>query len=218
MLERIGELFGILAAGLPLTASIAVMALIIGALCGLPVMFLRRSRSAIAKYLGIAVIDVIRAVPPLVWIFLVFFGLPRMGLSGINAAVAATVALGLVSTASLAEIYRAAFDAVPKGQSEAASAIALGSRDQFVKILAPQAIPMIIPPAVTFAVGMIKETALASIIGVAEVTFRAYLETQRSFEGMTVFSVAAIMYLIISTPLVLMARQFEKSLPTPGRS
>lgn len=207
--SRFWETFTLLAAGIPSTVQLTLGALLIGAVGGLPVMMMRRSELVLPRLIATVYIEIVRGVPPLVWIFIAFFGLPRLGMGGLSPAISATVALGIVSTAYLAEIYRAGVDSVPRGQWESSEALGMGRTDLFRRIIVPQAVPLVLPPAGTFAVGMIKETALASIIGVTDITFRAYIETQRTYEGLYIFLIAALVYLIICVPAAALTRRVD---------
>ena len=202
--------FRLLAAGMPATIQLTLGALVIGAVGGLPVMLVRRSELILPRLVATVYIEIVRAIPPLVWIFIAFFGLPRLGLRGLSPSVSATVALGIVATAYFAEIYRAGVDSVPRGQWESSQALGMSRSDMFRRIIVPQAVPLAMPPAGTFSVGMIKETALASIIGVTDITFRAYIEAQRTYEGLHIFLVAALVYLIICIPAAVLTRQLDR--------
>lgn len=208
---EIADTFLLLATGIPATVMLTLGALAIGVVGGVPVMLLRRSHFKALRIVAASYVELVRGIPPLVWIFIAFFGIPRLGISAMSPAVSATIALGIVSTAYLAEIYRAGVESVPRGQWESSDSLALSGVDKFRRIIAPQAIPLILPPAGTFAVGMIKETALASIIGVTEITFLAYIEAQRTFEGLTIFGIAALVYLIICIPAAAATRRLDSS-------
>lgn len=211
------ETFTLLAAGMPATVRVTVLALLIGLVGGLPVMALRRVAFWPVRMVAIAYIEIVRGVPPLAWIFIAFFGLPRLGIMGMGPEVSATIALGLVSSAYLAEIYRAGLDSVPRGQLESSQALGMPQVAIYRRILGPQAVPLVIPPAGTFGVGLIKESALASIIGVTDVTFRAYIEVQRTFEGFHVFVVAAFVYLLICIPAAILSRYLDRVYSRRGR-
>ena len=211
------DVFLLLVTGIPATVMLTLGALAIGIVGGVPVMLARRSHFKLLRFVAAGYVELVRGIPPLVWIFIAFFGIPRLGLSAMNPAVAATIALGIVATAYLAEIYRAGVESVPKGQWESSDSLALSGVDKFRRVIAPQAIPLILPPAGTFAVGMIKETALASIIGVSEITFLAYIQAQRTFEGLTIFAIAALVYLIICIPAAAATRRLDSSVNKQSR-
>lgn len=209
--SEILDVFLLLLTGIPATVMLTLGALAIGVVGGVPVMLARRSHYKLLRVVAASYVELVRGIPPLVWIFIAFFGIPRLGISALSPAVAATIALGIVSTAYLAEIYRAGIESVPKGQWESSDSLAFSGIDQFRLIIAPQSIPLILPPAGTFAVGMIKETALASIIGVTEITFLAYIQAQRTYEGLTIFAIAALVYIIICIPAAAATRRLDSS-------
>lgn len=190
----------ILAKGIGNTLLITFGAFVLGALVALPIVALRVAGPRPVRWLVIAIVDVVRAVPPIVWIFLIFFGLPEAGLR-FQPVPAAILGLGLIASAYLSEIYRAGIRGVPRGQWEAARAVGLSGIPLIRLVIVPQAVRVVVPPASTYLLGLLKDSALASIIGVTDVTFQAYSEAQQSLEGLKVFSIAAIVYLALSLPI-----------------
>jgi polar amino acid transport system permease protein len=144
-------------------------------------------------------------------LFLAYFGL---GLFGINVSpwVAASLALTLYASAFLAEIWRGCVDAVPKGQWEASSALALNLREQLRHVIGPQALRVAVPPTVGFLVQVIKGTALASVIGFIELTKAATMITNATFRPFTVYAVVALLYFIICWPISAWSRSLERHL------
>ena len=108
--------------------------------------------------------ELLQGTPLLLQLFLVFFGLPLLGVD-VSPLLAAGVALTLYSTAFLAEIWRGCVEALPRGQWEASASLALSYIEQMRYVILPQALRIAIPPTVGFSVQVIKGTALASIIG-----------------------------------------------------
>lgn len=206
------EVFEILIQGLWLTLLVTFAALALGLVLGVPIALARNSSLVMLRAVAIAYIEIFRGIPPLVWLFIVFFGLPRTGLVEWSAATSAIVALGIVSSAYMAEIYRAGIESVDRGQWESANALGIPDRVVFIRVIAPQALILVVPPAAAYAVGLLKDSALASIIGVQEVTFRAYVLTQRTFEGLQVFLVAAAIYVLISIPMAVLSRGLDRRL------
>jgi polar amino acid transport system permease protein len=201
----VGEILRLLAAGIPATLAVTAGAFAVGVLVALPLTAARRSRSRAARAVATGVVDVLRAVPPVVWLFLIYFGLPQAGVE-IPSMAAAIGGLGLIAAAYVAEIYRAGLEAVPDGQYAAADALGLSRWDRLRDVVGPQALLVVVPPLGGYAVGLLKDSAIASTIGVDEVTFRAFTEAQRTLEGLQVFGAAAVIYLVLSAPLALLAR------------
>lgn len=195
----------LLAAGIPTTLLVAASALLIGASLAVPLTAARRSSRRVLRWPGDALVDLLRAVPPVVWLFLLFFGLPNAGVE-LEAIVAAVLGLGLIAAAYVSEIYRAGLESVSPAQDDAARALGLGTLDRLRHVTGPQALVVVVPSLGTYAVGLLKDSAIVSTIGVADITFRASAETQRTLEGLSVFGAAAILYLALSLPVGLLAR------------
>jgi polar amino acid transport system permease protein len=178
---------------------------LLGAVFALPVAALRRSRFRIARVAAIAYVETLRGVPPIAWLFLLYFGLAQVDIR-LSSLTAGVLGLGLIATAYLAEIYRAGLRAVPQGQLEAARAVGLGTAATYRHVVGPQAVVTIVPPAAAFLIGLLKDSAIASLIGVPEVTGLALRLTQQEFEGLAIFAAAGLVYLALSLPLAGLAR------------
>jgi len=198
--------------GLPTTLMLGLLALAIGAIGALPLMFARRARSLLLRVPARAAIDLLRAVPPIVWLFLVFFGLTEFDVT-LQPFTASVLALGVVSCAYLAEIYRGGFMAIDHGQVEASQALGLRRRDALRFVLAPQALRVALPAIVTYALALLKDTSLAYTIGVREVLFRANEETQLGAASpLSILLFTAAIYAVLSIPTALLARRLDTAL------
>lgn len=198
--------------GLWTTLIITVAAFAIGAVCGIPVALMRLSQVAPLRWLGTAYVEVVRGIPPIAWMLLLFYGLGRY--ITLEPILAASVALGAVATAFLAENYRAGIQSVAEGQWEGAGALGLSGRDTFWRIIAPQGIGVALPPSASFAVGLIKDSAIASVIGVTDIAFQALTLNQQGNPGLPIFFAAGLVYLIISIPVALLARRADSFIRT----
>ncbi len=199
-------------AGLPTTLALTVLALLIGTVAGVPLMLARRSSAFVLRAPARAAIDLFRAIPPIVWLFLIFFGLAESGvqLTPFNAAVAG---LGVISAAYLAEVYRGGLMAIDDGQWEAGSALGLSRLDTYRYVLGPQAFRVALPSMATFAIALLKDTSLAYTIGVNEVLFRANSEAQlASGSSLAILCFAGALYAMLSIPTALLARRLDTSL------
>ncbi|GAA1789274.1 amino acid ABC transporter permease [Planosporangium flavigriseum] len=190
------------------TLVITGAAFAIGAVLGAPVAWAQRSRFFPVRALIRTYVEIIRAVPPLVWIFVVFFGLPEVGVS-LQPLTAAIVTLGVIASSYLAEIYRGGLAAIHRGQWEACAALGMSGLDTARHVVAPQVLRVILPTAATYLIGLLKDSALASAIGVAEIAFRANAETQRTGLGLTFFVAAGVLYVLLSLPLAAMSRRLD---------
>jgi polar amino acid transport system permease protein len=202
------DALGPLSAGIVATIVLTAGAFTLGAVIGVPVAAARASRFRVARIAGGAYVELLRGIPPIGWLFIIYYGLAELELR-VASLPAAIIGLGLVSSAYLAEIYRAGLRAVPHGQWEAGRAVGLRAGQLYRRVIAPQAIVTVLPPAATYAIGLLKDSAIASAIGAAEITSHALNENQRSAQGLSVFLAAALLYLAISLPLAGLTRGLD---------
>jgi polar amino acid transport system permease protein len=197
--------------GVPVTLLVTVLAFALGAVLAVPLAAARRSRVAPVRWLGRVVVDVVRGVPPVVWLFLIFFGLGR-DLIRLEPIEAGIIGLGVISAGYLAEIYRSGLSAVHRGQWEAASALGMGRTDLMVRVVAPQAFRVSLPAATTYAISLLKDSTIVSAIGVTEILFRATQSARSMGAGLTPFFVAAAVYILLSAPLAWLSRGLDARL------
>lgn len=209
------DLFLSLLRGLPTTLAITFGAFLIGVVAGAPLVLMRRSRSRVLRVIGRIFIDVVRGIPPIVWLFIIFFGLGS-GIIALNSLPAAVLGMGLVSTAYLAEIYRGGFLSVPAGQREAATALGMSRLDTFRYVLAPQVLRVSVPPMATFLVSLLKDTTVASTIGARDILMFASQEAQSGGGGFAPFIMAAVLYILLSIPVALFSRVMDERLRSRG--
>ncbi|MCW6511156.1 amino acid ABC transporter permease [Lichenifustis flavocetrariae] len=153
-------------------------------------------------------IGLFQGTPLLLQLFLVFFGLPLLGLQ-IEPWMAASFGLTFYASAYLAEIWRGGVEALPKGQWEAARALGLPRSACLRLVVLPQALRMTLPPAVGFLVQLVKATAVTSIIGYAELMRTANAINNATFEPFTVYGMVAAIYFALCFPLTAYARRLE---------
>lgn len=191
--------------GVPLTILVTAGAFAFGAIGGLPLLLLRRSPFLAIRLPVMFVIDLIRAIPGIAWLFLVYYGLAQQGLQ-LQALSASIIALGIYSAAHMAEIYRSGLISVDRGQWEAARAVGLTEVRIFTDVIVPQALRVAIPPSTGYLINLLKDSAVASVIGLTEITYHAHQQAQETFNGLTVFVVAALIYIALSVPLAAVSR------------
>jgi polar amino acid transport system permease protein len=203
--------FSLLISGLPWTLAVTAGAFAMGALLGLPVMLAEESTCAPLRLIARAYVNLVRAVPPIVWLFIVYLGVGSE-LLRLTPFGAALIGLGLISSAHLAEIYRGGMISIGKGQREAAAALNLGPVYSFIDIMAPQAIRVALPPSAGYAIGLSKDSAIASAIGVPELTERANEVAQATLSGLPVYITLAAIYIVMSLPIAWLARTVDAQL------
>lgn len=196
--------------GLPMTLLVTAAAFAIGLVLGIPVMLGLRSKSGFVRLPLRFTVDIVRGIPPIVWLFLLYFGVSA-GAITFNSLSAAVVGLGIIATAYLAEIYRGSFATLAKGQSEAASALGLTRGVAFRRVLAPQALRTALPSMTTYLLALVKDSSIASTIGVADMVFQAniFVRQNPDVPGVMPFFMAAAVYLMISIPVAVIARRLD---------
>jgi polar amino acid transport system permease protein len=177
-------------------------------LLGVVLLVLRVAPARALRWPAALWIQTIQGTPLLGHLFVIFFGLPLLGYE-VSRWVAATVALAVYGSAFLAEIWRGAVEAIPSGQWEAAASLGLPRLRQLQLVVLPQALTIAIPPTVGFLVQLIKNTSLASIIGLIELSRRAQLVNGATFAPFIVYGVTAVLYFCLCFPLTRFSRALE---------
>ena len=199
--ETIGPIAQALLAGVAVTVEVSIGALFIAVVWGgflASARFLYKSRMldlAISVY-----VEIFRNIPTLTHLLIIYFGLAYFGIT-LPSLAAAILALGLIGGAVMADVFRAGFQAVPKGQTEAALSAGLPPLLAFRLVIFPQALRIILPPMGNYAVGLIKDTSLVAAISAPEIMFNARQIVNVSFQTGLVYGMAAIIYLTLTFAL-----------------
>lgn len=197
--------------GLPMTLALTVAAFAVGATLGLPLLALRTVRFAPIRWLTVLLFSLVRAIPPIVWVFIVFFGLGT-GLLDIDPFTGSLMAFGLIAAVNMAEIYRGGLISIHSGQFEAATALNFGRWDMFRDIVAPQMFRVALPASATYGIGLFKDSAIASTIGVRELTYQANYIYQLNFDGLRAFAIVGLLYIILSLPVAWASRRMDRAI------
>lgn len=205
------DMFLGVASGITWTLAVTACAFVLGAVLGLPLCAMRMSKNVLLRYLALGYVILFRSVPPLLWVFVFFFGLGT-GYLPMTAFQGVVLGLGLITAANMSEIYRGALSAIHAGQWEASRALALPSYSTYLDIIAPQLLRVSLPSSAGYAVGLLKDSAIASTIGVTDITFNAGYIARMTYQGLTVFAIAALFYIMISLPIAALARAADKKL------
>jgi polar amino acid transport system permease protein len=193
--------------GVVVTIEIAAAVVVTGTLLGLALAVMRTFRLLPVNALIVVFVDMFRALPPLVLVLLVYFGLPNIGINLPSFAVLWLV-LALVLAAFAEEIFWAGILSIPRGQWEAARSTGLGFPGTLAYIVLPQAIRLTVPPLTNRTIAITKNTALGTVIGVGEILNQA--TTAQSFSGnATPLMMGAIAYVILFIPVVVLGRFLE---------
>lgn len=153
------------------------------------------------KWVCAIYVDIFRSLPLLILIFFIYFGLPYAGLTIRSGVLAGVLALTITYSAYIAEVFRAGLRAVPRSHVEGAQSLGLSELQVLRYVVVPQAIRIVVPDLTNQFVAMIKDTALVSVIGVAELLFQARTVAQQTFNT-TPYVVVGIVYIIITIPLI----------------
>ena len=189
--------------GVVVTIEIAAAVVLTGTLLGLALAVVRAFRLLALNAVIVIFVDMFRALPPLVLILLVYFGLPNIGINLPSFAVLWLV-LALVLAAFAEEIFWAGILSIPKGQWEAAHSTGLGFVGTLAHVVLPQAIRLTVPPLTNRTIAITKNTAL----GVGEILNQA--TTAQSFSGnATPLMMGAIAYVALFIPVVVLGRFLE---------
>jgi polar amino acid transport system permease protein len=193
--------------GFWLTVALALCIIAAGLAAGLALALLRAFGIRPLNWLIIFVVDLFRALPPLVIIVLLFFGLPNAGVE-LSGFVASWLALTLVLMAFSEEIFWAGITSVPKGQWEAARSTGLGFLQTLSCVVLPQALRITIPPLTNRTIAITKGTALASVVAVPDILGAANAGVSFSFNP-SPLTLGAIAYLVLFFPVVVLGRWIE---------
>jgi polar amino acid transport system permease protein len=223
MMEEAPRFFGyynliFLASAALTTLGLSAIGCIVGTLLGFLLVLTRMSRLALMRplrWLAILFTETFRRVPFLVTLMLVFFSFQLSGVD-LPLFVVAAISVSLIAAAFLAEIIRAGFDSVHRNQWDAAVAMNFGLLDTIRYVVLPQAWRVILPPAFGFFVLFIKDTALASQIGVLELTYAGKVLNNRGFSAGLTFGAILLIYFAISYPLARLGARLEERL-APSR-
>lgn len=151
----------------------------------------------------------IRGTPALIQVFIIYFGLPQVGLNP-SPFVAGVIALGLNSGAYVAEIIRSGLLAIPKGQFESSQALGMSHPETMGRIVLPQVFRIILPPLTNEAIAALKNTSLLSTITVVDLTLYAQTIISMTFRPFQFFIATAVIYLVLTTLLTQLSSWMER--------
>lgn len=195
--------------GTLVTIEIAAIGCFIGMTLGTLLGFAQTSRSVVMRTAVACYATVLRGTPMLIQIAFAVFVLPQLGIT-IPIFWAATLAIGFNSSAYLSQIIRAGIASVNKGQWEAAHVLGLTRLQTIRFIIAPQALATVLPALGNEFITLIKDSSLASTVGVMELTKEASYIKNQTYDALTVYCIIGVTYLLLTTPLSLLVAHLEK--------
>jgi His/Glu/Gln/Arg/opine family amino acid ABC transporter permease subunit len=208
------ESWGHLFRGSVSTLELSLTVMLTGSLLGFTVGVLRVVPLSGVRRAVAVTVDAVRAVPLLLQMFFIFFGLPALGVE-MPVFLSAVLAMTLWMGANTTEVMRGAIESIPNGQREAAWSTGLGYWPTMRHVILPQALRRMLPPFVGLCTILIKDSSLAAIIGVFELTRAAQESIERTFRSFELYLVAAAIYFAICAPLTILSRRLEARLALP---
>lgn len=205
------------------TVLLALLAVVIGVLIGMLLAVCRISKNRPVRFLATAYVEFIRGTPLLVQLFIIYYGLQTIGIRfpdvpaisgilGINFGdfMAGVITMGINSGAYVCEIFRAGIQSIDKGQSEAARSLGLSYPKTLIYVVIPQAIRNVLPALGNEFVVVIKESSIVSIIGIADLMYKANTVRGNTFQPFEPLLVAALVYFVLTFPLSKLLAHIEK--------
>jgi polar amino acid transport system permease protein len=198
--------------GLGLTLLATVLGSIVAMILGLLLAVLQRGPLPLSLAVR-GFVEFVRSTPLLVQIFFLFFVLPQFGIV-LSALAVGVIALGVHYACYTSEVYRAGIEAVPPGQWEAATALSLPRSRVWTGVVLPQAIPRVVPALGNYVISMFKEVPLLTAIGLLDVVGRAQEAGDTYFRYVEPYTIAGVLFLLLSYPASLLVRRLERRVGT----
>jgi len=205
-----------LISGIGLTVGLSVTAILVSVLLGLSLALAALSSSAALRRLSRGYVEVFRAIPLLVLLLWVYYGLPVVSGLQFGAFAAGVMSLALSDAAFEAEIFRAGIQSVPKGHREAAQALGLSPLQVFRFVVLPQALRVILPALGNQFVYVLKMSSLVSVIGLQELTRRANELNVTEYRPLEIYSLLVLEYLLLILLTSWLVRRLERRMAQSG--
>lgn len=194
------SLLPLLLAFLEATIPLTIISFVVGVVIAVITALARISKNKLLNSFFYLYVWIFRGTPLLVQLFIIFFGLPSVGIQ-LEAWSAAIIAFSLNTGAYASETIRSAILAIPAGQYESAASLGMSQRQIFTRIIAPQALKIAVPPLSNNFVSLVKDTSLAASITIVEVFLTAQRIAARTYEPLLLYCLVAVYYLVFCTLL-----------------
>lgn len=201
----------ILLEGCVVTLQISFFALLLGMLFGIAGALCRISANRALNSLAFVYVWVIRGTPVMVQLFILYFGLPQLGIK-LPSMVAGVLGLAINTGAYVTEIIRAGIQAVDKGQMEAALSVGMSYRQAMVRIIGPQATKICIPPLVNQFIMTLKNSSIASLVTITELFRTGEQIIYTTFRSFEVYMAVAVLYLMMNSVFMVIADRLERKM------
>lgn len=196
--------------GVVLSLELAAIAIIIGALIGLVLAVIYVSSGRVVRAFISAYVEFIRNVPLLLLVYLVFYGLPTVVPIAYDAPTSFIATLALYSGAYLVEVFRSGLDAIPKGLLDAGKAMGLTPWQRLLHVRLPTMTRITLPALSNTFISLFKDTSIASVIAVPELTWGAQWINNRTFRIVEVYAVTTVIYLVVGYAILFGLRMLER--------
>jgi len=210
--------FPVLLLGVPLTIGLTVVAFLVGTVAALPIAVARIARPFGLSQLALAWIEFFRTTPPLMHIVWAYYALPVLVDIRLDAFTVVAGALACSTSAQMAEIFRGALLAVPRGQWDAGQVLGLSSWQRLWWVVLPQTLRLILAPSCNTLVSLLKQSSLAAVIAMPEIMNRGWILASETFRPIEVLTLVAFIYFVLTWPLVLLAAALERQSSLAFRS
>jgi polar amino acid transport system permease protein len=206
----IWKYFDKLAWGLVLSLELALVSILIGMAIGLSLALAHTSGGRAVRSVVAGYVEFIRNVPLLLLVYLVFYGVPSIEGFAYDATTSFVITLSVYAGATLVEVFRAGLTAVPRGLIDAGKAIGLTGWQRLIWVRLPTMFRIVLPSLSNAFVSLFKDTSLASVIAVPELTYGAQWINTNSFRIIEVWAVTAPMYLVTGYSLLFLLQRLER--------
>jgi His/Glu/Gln/Arg/opine family amino acid ABC transporter permease subunit len=202
--------------GLLVAIEVSAVALVLSVVIGLFLALMRLSKAPIT-WIGAIYVNIFRGVPALVSVIWVYFGVSLAIGVTFTTFQAGVIALTLLYSAFIAEIYRSALEAIPRGQREAGLALGMHPLRVFAQVTLPQATKIAIPNIGSMFIGMVKDTSTFTVIGLVEVVRVTQNINSTYFQPFVLYTAAAVMYVVVAFAIDFIFRAIEKVMESPPK-
>jgi len=212
----IPEFFPVFMKGLQMTLLISIISIVLGFIGGILIGMCRISRNRLVYGASTVYVEAFRGTPLLIQIFLIYLGLPQLGIYVDSPLAAGLIALSLNSAAYQSEIFRGGVQSISVGQIEAARSLGMTYNQALFSVVIPQALRNALPPYTNEFITMIKDSSLVMTIGVLELTLRGKLISATTGQSIPVLLFVALLYFVLTFSTSRILRYVERRFAIPG--
>lgn len=211
--DLVARYFPMFIQGLGVTLQVVLTAIVLSTVFGYLVALMRGSKIAPLRWISATYVWVFRGIPLILSLFFFYYALPQFGVR-LDALTAGIIAMTVNSTSFMSEIIRSGLNAVPRGHLEAATAVGMNPLQIATRITLPQTVRLMLPPYISNCVIMMKESAQVAVITVPDLMFQAQKAYNASFSPLETLGVAGVLYLAVTSLLMLAQLLVERRLRT----